>query len=66
MKYDIEGEKYLIIVNLTEFRDHADREGTENDMSRIHETLTGIYDFQVLGEITGYVSIQDAKTKIKD
>ena len=64
-KYDIDGEKYLIIINVTEFQNHKDRDGTESDMSRIRETFI-YFNFQILGELTGYVTKKAAKSQMED
>ena len=65
-QYDIDGEKYLIIINVTEFTNLPNREGTENDMSKIQNIFAEIYNVQLLGVLQGFVSKNDAKIKIKD
>ena len=64
--YDLNGEKYLFIINVTEFNTISlNRRGTEADVSTIEETFVEFFGFKaIIKPLTGFISLETAKSEI--
>ena len=64
--YDLDGEKYIFIINVTEFTNTSlNRRGTEGDISTIKETFVEFFGFKAIRQpLTGLVTLETAKAEI--